>query len=1234
MPDTASNSFALFWGCVVLACTCSSRGAGASLNAAVHCDPSRNLVAGARVETSSAHGAPGRKYSSAALNDGNAGTRWLTAAEAPPPHWVKATFPQPVELDTVVLILTSVLPDLYMTVKRVEVSFSDGATATVACEDRTGPLIIRFPGRRASWFKLTLAESWAPKRYYGVNELMAFHDPDGRIRRKTPVRQRWGSVDLTPTGRETHPCVYLTPADVERARANMGRRQWARDVAEKTIRGADQVVDKSPEWIREHCPGKDALFACGSTGCPVCGASWGAWKGAKCSFDRPGVVVCANGHALPDAEHPDDGSGYVASSGRVHYFAASYNAWVVETYQKWCSPLSFAFLMTGEEKYAETCAALLDALAEIYPHCTKGSLEYPSGHGRLSRPGYQTSRVLVRLVDFHDRIHGSAALGKPSFVPGLTRRQNIEKNMLLNGARYCYEKSWKGGLHNGTADYVRGCLAVGCLLGVDAYVEWAVNGPYGIDSLLSNNVDRDGRYYETALSYGNSTRVLYLTFADPLVNYRSARWPAGLNLYDDPRFRAFYVLPMLSLDCAGHWPRYGDAPPDVTRVDPAARPFDPRDYLFAERVCAQASDPEAKRDFAALVSFLAGGDVDKVRSDAFIKEWLLFHADDITDPGALPASLRRRLFGTTLMGQKGMALLRTPRGRLAQACLLRYGPVLNHGHFDTLNLNYYGLGYELTYDLGYGWGNTHTQVGWAKQTASHNLVLVNETRQGSGENDVNGGSLRFCAALPGLQLVDADASGVYRSQGVSTYRRCLALVGRGPGSYLVDVFSVAGGRQHDYLLHSLSADVSFENVELSDRAPGSLAGPDVNWGERQHNDGFMKGVPRKSYWNPPPGNGLGFMMHPRRGAARGTWHAAWRLPSQRDWLRLTMLPEADTEVINVWVPGIYPARPRAEHVAVRRTAKTGELRSTFVALLEPYGAGPSGSGKAEPFLRTARRPNASASGVALAVEHAGGAVDRFVYAAGGDGPVAAGALRLDGQFAAVRTEGERVVSAHLLGKSFSSPEVSIELSHGAYRSSIVRLDYERNLVVADGELPTDGRLDNQVIVFTNPAYARSTAYTIRGVRKQGEACLIDLGDQSVSLGKAVLNEDPFSATTFTSLTPHDYAMRRLGDARFFDGKLARKADGSWRSRILGARYDQPFEVQVESTAGLAAGDVVLYMDLQAGDAFVVYGWAALERTADGALRVTATDDVRVTCDGKTELHGWRSDGECGMTNDE
>ena len=171
--------------------------------------------------------------------------------------------------------------------------------------------------------------------------------------------------------------------------------------------------------------------------------------------------------------------------------------------------------------------------------------------------------MLVHYVDHYDQLFNSPALDAPSVTPGLTRHQNIERNMLLDGGAYCYEQSKAGSLHNGEADYLRGALAVGVCLGIPEYVRWAADGPFGIRSLLANNIDRDGGYYETTPMYADHTRELYWTFAEPLLNYRGSAFPDGLDIYADPKFRLFLLPHNLPMNAAGHLPRFGDAPPDL-----------------------------------------------------------------------------------------------------------------------------------------------------------------------------------------------------------------------------------------------------------------------------------------------------------------------------------------------------------------------------------------------------------------------------------------------------------------------------------------------------------------------------------------------------------------------------------------------------------------------------------------------------------------------------------------------
>jgi len=132
---------------------------------------------------------------------------------------------------------------------------------------------------------------------------------------------------------------------------------------------------------------------------------------------------------------------------------------------------------------------------------------------------------------------------------------------------------------------------------------------------------------------------------------------------------------------------------------------------------------------------------------------------------------------------------------------LTWSPGYGHIHYDGLSMLLFDRGRELLSDIGY----THTRWReWTITTAAHNLVVVDTARQIA--NHETFGDLRYFDAGNELcQLVSVDNPQVY-PEVTDTYRRTLALVDiGGAASYVVDIFAVEGGEQHDYFLHG-SAD--------------------------------------------------------------------------------------------------------------------------------------------------------------------------------------------------------------------------------------------------------------------------------------------------------------------------------------------------------------------------------------------------------------------------------------------
>jgi len=853
----------------------------------------------ASMERLSASADAGPKYSIDKAYDGSTDTHWAAANR--PPVWVRAELAGAAWISRM-RIRQSAATTIYDNWRRIAVTFSDATAFSCVLADQWQEQVVSFPRRKAHAVKIVIESTYKTSHYVGLSELI-LEDEGEAVQARTGVsvdpppkppipKSKPLAPDSTrtrppgPDDREPHsallarlspvpfgssgrPTLFVGPDDVQRAAANVRNHDWARRIFQGILAGADSWLDLSDEQLRAAIPKREALFD-NKAPCPECGGACSA------ELKQPHVALCRKcSVTYPNAQHPDDGRGWKNPKTRdVTYFVGLYNSYAVDRVTDGVQDLADAYVLTGDRRHAHVLSVLLDALAAIYPSCDKGPVWYPGVGGRLNRPYYQTARTLIYYASVYDLTHDSPEWDRPSCDPAAgTRRANYEKNLLRNGAEYCFgevTKQKSPALHNGNCDYLQGALAVGRVLGIPQYIDFVLQSDLSIFNFIDNTIDRDGQYYETSFSYSQHAVELFSHHAEMLRNFRSPEHPQGVNLYDLPKLRTNYLRAERDIDCAGHQPALGDAGPDLTVAgddDRAALLSRVADRL--EVLAARTTDRAQRLAVQRQLWQLAEGNLDTLRSKSPKGRWLLFHADDVPAPPPNENPTTALDTCTLLPGGRGVAILRSGSAGSGQRCaLLRYGATLNHGSADEMNVNLYAFGREISYDQGYGWA--HHRCGWAHSTVAHNVVVVNEENQLRNAAG-SGGSLEQSCQSPRVRVVAADAPLAYSAEGIRRYRRLLALVDTGrDASYVLDTFDVAGGEQHDMSQHFLGRlmrndDVTFGPPPTS----GSLAGPQYEWWKLIQPSGWLRGQKQPFYWSAPPENGYGFLFLVRQSLAVG-----------------------------------------------------------------------------------------------------------------------------------------------------------------------------------------------------------------------------------------------------------------------------------------------------------------------------------------------------------------------------
>ena len=628
------------------------------------------------------------------------------------------------------------------------------------------------------------------------------------------------------------PSTLFKPQDLEVARMNIERHAWARRFLEDLLASIAVIPHLTPDdliqWIPRETPNSE-LF----TMCPACEAApvhgHYSWKP-----ESPDQLICTTCKTVyPNSDYPEDvvfrtdfggGQEITYYTGRhwdligfpfVSSWTANIRARKCEYMARMARQCALAYALTEEIGHAERSRDILLRFAAVYPGymvhsgygefsdapaevAAKNILDLPRPElvvppnrpdrrlhvgywmaGRATGVGMEGTFVSDVTIAY-DLTRGAGAAGRPVYTRDARRK--IERDLLLESTILLLADP---AFNNKSATNRSAAGLVGLCLDDPVLVRFGLDG---FNHFVYNWFLDDGMSSESP-GYGFMTLNGIRHFADAAHGYSfpadsgsTEAHPQSLDIYGDSRYRAvlegYVKSPMPDLG-------YGVIADDVTACRMSVD--------IADIIAARYGDA----NHTALLAELCEFDLENHGG-----EYALFHRDpDFKADPAAPLFLTDQFFPSLRIG-----LLRTGDNGRASTALLSASDWGGHHHEDSLNLVYWKDGREVLTDLGYLWDRPDKQN--TVRTIAHNTVVVDEQDQ---KRDGRGGALHLFDSTGRVKVAEVSS----RAYDVDTYRRLCAVIDHGgAGSYLIDCFSVTGGRVHDYLFHGPVAEGETRNLDL------------------------------------------------------------------------------------------------------------------------------------------------------------------------------------------------------------------------------------------------------------------------------------------------------------------------------------------------------------------------------------------------------------------------------------
>lgn len=788
----------------------------------------------------------------------------------------------------------------------------------------------------------------------------------------------------------------------------------------------------------------------------------------------------------PDPSDPlhqfgvDDGWGYHTADGKVYRFIGYYGWKFWRHIISGLDILSDAWLYTGDSLYAHKAAVMLDRIADVYPtmnwapYAKKGWYHSDGGayQGKIEGSIWETS-IATTLAGSYDKIMSATVGNKKLFEFLKTRSQqyhlptgkgdraqwvkNIDDRLLREIFDAVLKEDIRGnqGMHQ--LSIAAAAIALNTQPETNKWLDWLFEpGGGAIPGLMFTRFDRDGTSDEGAPSYA----MLFSTQVSKIAELMHGYEPYKNHdiLKEFPQFRASFGIGCKMMVAGKSIPNQGDSGATGLIDDNLCNPkFTALGYwLYKDPALAVEAYKANRRSGKNLYAPLY----------ASSPETLGREIDAIGRKNGGAAARSR------LLGGYGYAVLETGNAKNPTGVVINYGRSLYHAHPDQLNFDLFGFGRWLAPDHGYPEYATKwpSNQEWTGSTISHNLVLVDQKPQ--KENWT--GHTKLFHTADGISVATIDATPAYPH--IEKYERTMLLIG-GTGldsnSYVVDFFSVKGGKDHLLSFHGPPGNMAIKGLNLVSQE-GTYAGKNVPKGA------WAKGFPV----------GYSHLYNVRKDSMPSAGFTVdWKVDKNyrpdpafgdRDThLKLHALNSAnDVTIAQGDPPNNKPGNPATlDYILTHRAGN--DLRSDFINVLEPYSG--------HPFIKSTQKKIIN-DGDVLIIEiiKYNGTTDYIIKNNSGK-PVSTKELSFDGDIAYMQTAKNKLVKATLLNTASLRFKGFNLKGRAAVSGKVITMSKE---VKGDGWILIDQPIANkedvqgQYIIIKNNK-DRDAAYLIHNTALQG-----------------------------------------------------------------------------------------------------------------------------------------------------